>query len=98
VLRVTLTPAATTAANPTWQGTLYIEGQLSSLVPLPPWTLYPADQAATFVARVPAALVAASRAGRRVVLSVRPVPSHAGVATVATAPPDVKAEWSASGN
>lgn len=98
VMRVTVTPTSRMAANPTLQGTLLIEGEPQSAVRLPPWTLFPADQAATFVVRVPVPFVEASRAGRRVVLSVRALSSHAGASSVATAPLKVNAFWGTSGN
>jgi hypothetical protein len=93
VLRVTVTPKPSRESSPTMQATLQIEGQPQTAVRLPPWTLFPANQAATFVVRVPASLVKASRIGQRVVLFISSASASAGASWALPATVDVEVEW-----
>jgi len=96
VLRVTVTPKPTRESNPTMQAALHIESQPQTAVRLPPWTLFPADQAATFVVRVPASLVEASRIGQRVMLSISSASTSAGASWTLPATVDVEVKWDAA--
>jgi hypothetical protein len=94
VLRVTVKP---TSRTPAWQAllqaTVRADRQPASALRLPPWTLHPPDQEATFVVRMAPALVDAGRAGQKLLLSVTAVPLNAADAQSPVPSFSVKAAW-----
>ena len=99
ILRVRITPLAPLAGHAVMlHPQLRLQAQLTGVVRLAPWSLYPPDQTAEFVLRVPPDLLAAARRGDRLVLSVEVVPLHPEAAAAASMPgkaPGIamQAEW-----
>ena len=95
VLRVTVTP---TVSGATWpallQPRLRVAGEPGGGVNLPPWTLYPPEEPATFTVRVPTVIRQAVGRGQAIHLTLTATPLDAMAAQGLAAPTfSVAAVW-----
>ena len=95
VLRVTVRPTASAVTWPALlQPRLRVAGEPGGGVNLPPWTLYPPVEPATFTVPVPAGIRQALRRGQAIHLSVTATPLDAMAAQGLAAPTfSVAAAW-----